>query len=79
MVCPNPNKYFSVFYAKKPAVIPIVVGNDAAQTPSLFIYASLSSTTATGTAHAKHAVSPGMINYICDDIASSLTPLSIHI
>lgn len=33
VVSPNLSKYFKVFYAKNPAVIPIVVGNDAAQTP----------------------------------------------
>jgi hypothetical protein len=42
--------------------MPIVVGKDAAHTPSLFIYASLFSITAIGTAQAKHAVSPGIIN-----------------
>jgi len=43
-------------------VIPIVVGREAAQTPSLLICYSLSSITATGTAHAKQAVSPGMMS-----------------
>lgn len=47
-----------------PAIIPIVVGNDAAHTPSLFIVYSLSSATANGVAHAKQPVSPGIIIYI---------------
>lgn len=40
------------------------------------IYPSLSSTTANGVAHAKQAVSPGTINWMWEDIASSDTPLS---
>jgi hypothetical protein len=42
-------------------VTPIVVGKDAAHTPSLLIYPSVSSATANGVAQAKHAVSPGTI------------------
>ena len=47
--------------AKNPAVIDIVVGNDAEHTPSLFIFYSFFSTNASGGIHAKHAVSPGII------------------
>ena len=41
--------------------MPIVVGKLAAQTSSLFILGKFSAT-ANGTAHAKHPVSPGIIN-----------------
>jgi hypothetical protein len=42
--------------------MPIVVGREAAQTPSLLIVFSLPSTTAKGEAQAKQAVSPGISN-----------------
>ncbi len=60
-------------------MIPIVVGKDAAQTPSLLILPSFYSITAIGLAQAKQAVSPGIIVYICALIASSETPLSSQI
>ena len=56
-----------------------MVGKLAAQTPSLLIFCSFYSTTAKGLAHAKQAVSPGIIAYMWALIASSLTPLSNQI
>ena len=53
-----------MFYAIKPAVIPIVVGREAAHWPSRLIFFSVSSANAKGVAQAKHPVSPGIINYI---------------
>jgi len=38
---PNSSKNFKAFYAKKPVVIHIVIGRNVAQTPSLFIYPSV--------------------------------------
>ena len=44
-------------------MIPIVVGNDAAQTPSFFkVFSSIPWAVTNGGAHAKHASSPGMIS-----------------
>lgn len=48
-------------WAKNPAVIDIVVGKDAAHTPSLLIFYSLFSINARGGIQAKQAVSPGII------------------
>ena len=53
----------SEFCTKSPAVIPMVVGKDAAQTPSRFnVFSSVPSATTSGGAHAKQAVSPGETN-----------------
>ena len=57
-----PKRNFNTFYARNPAVIPIVVGKDAAHQPSLLISFSVSSTKAKGDAHAKQPDSPGSIN-----------------
>lgn len=78
-ISPKSSKNLSEAYTKNPAVIPIVVGKDAAHTPSLLIWASLSSTTARGDAQAKQAVIPGIKNYTWDYNASSETPLSNQI
>ena len=44
------------------APIPIVVGRDAAQTPSLFsVFSSIPEATTRGGTHSKHAVTPGSI------------------
>ena len=45
---------------------PIVVGSDAAQTPSRFsVRSSIPEATTSGGTHAKHAVSPGMTTWAC--------------
>ena len=55
----------------------MVVGSEAAHTPSLFIWFSSSSDdTTSGGAQAKHAVSPGNTYYMWPLIAFSETPLS---
>lgn len=59
---------------KKPAMIPIVVGRLAAQTPSLLISASVPSASAKGLAQPKHPVSPGTMTWICPESALSETP-----
>jgi len=76
---PNSSKNFNVAWARKPAVIPIVVGKEAAQTPSLLIVCSFSSTTARGVAQPKQAVSPGIMTWMWPEIASSETPDSNQI
>merc|ERR1719253_2085979 len=77
---PKLSRYLSVAWAKKPAVMPIVVGSDAAQTPSrLMAFSSPSSATTIGGAHWKQASSPGTSSWMCPDTAFSLTPLSIHV
>ena len=65
--------------AMNPAVMPIVVGRLAVQTPSRLILASFPSTRARGGMHAKQAVSPGIIIWKWQLRASSETPLSIQI
>lgn len=63
LVSPKSNKNLRTFWLKNPAIIPIVVGKDAAHTPSLFIsYSSPSSAIIKGGAQAKQADSPGIIN-----------------
>ena len=52
-----------LFCTNNPAMIPIVVGNDAAQTPSFFnVFSSIPWAVTNGGAHAKQASSPGMIS-----------------
>ena len=49
-----------MFWTRKPATMPMVVGRLAAQTPSRFsVRSSMLEATTRGGAHAKHAVSPG--------------------
>lgn len=57
----NSKRNLRAVCAKNPAVIDIVVGSEAAQTPSLLISFSVFSTNAKGGIQAKHAVSPGII------------------
>ena len=53
--------YFSVFWTRKPATIPIVVGSDAAQTPSRFkVFSSMFEATTKGGAHCKNIKEKGM-------------------
>jgi len=60
LVSPNYNKNFRTFCERSPAIIPMVVGSDAAQTPSrLMEFSSPSFATTKGGAQAKQAVSPG--------------------
>ena len=67
--------YFKVFCTSKPATIPIVVGKLAAQTPSLLrVFSSMLEATTKGGAQAKHAVSPGIKNWMWPETAFSLTP-----
>lgn len=55
------NKNLRAVWAKKPAVMAIVVGKEAVHTPSLLILCSFFSTKAKGGIQAKQAVSPGII------------------
>ena len=49
--------YFNVFCTKKPATMPIVVGKEAAQTPSLFkVFSSIPDATTNGGAHANNGL-----------------------
>mmetsp|Transcript_8381 Transcript_8381/g.19734 ORF Transcript_8381/g.19734 Transcript_8381/m.19734 type:complete len:219 (-) Transcript_8381:835-1491(-) len=77
---PKRSKYFNVACAKKPAVMPIVVGSDAAQTPSRFmLFSSSPVATTAGGAHSKQAVLPGTIVCMCPETAFSDTPDSSHV
>lgn len=59
---------------------PMVVGSDAAHTPSrLSVRSSMPDATTSGGTHAKQAVTPGMTTWMWPDTASSLTPDSIHV
>lgn len=61
-------------------MMPIVVGRDAAHTPSRFsVRSSMPEATTSGGAHSKQAVSPGTSSWMWPLTASSLTPLSIHV
>jgi hypothetical protein len=60
-------------------VTPIVVGREAAHTPSRFnVLSSIPLATISGGAHWKHADSPGTMNWMCPETAFSETPLSIQ-
>lgn len=64
----HPRPYLSAFCTSRPAVTPIVVGSEAAHTPSrLSVRSSISEATTSGGAHSKHAVRPGEMNWICPD------------
>ena len=57
---PKFRRYLSVFCTRKPAMMPMVVGRLAAQTPSRFrVLSSMPEATTRGGTHAKQAVSPG--------------------
>ena len=57
--------YLSVFCTRKPATMPMVVGREAAQTPSRFsVFSSMFEATTRGGAQAKHADSPGLMNWM---------------
>ena len=54
------SSHLSAFCTRKPATMPIVVGSDAAHTPSrLSVDSSIPDATISGGAHSKHASSPG--------------------
>lgn len=58
----------SAFCTRRPAVTPMVVGREAAQTPSrLSVRSSISDATTSGGAHSKHAVRPGEMNWMCPE------------
>ena len=77
---PNRSMCLSEFCTSIPATIPMVVGSDAAHTPSRFnVFSSIPDATTSGGTHAKHAVSPGTIVCTCPLTASSETPDSIHV
>ena len=66
---PKFKRYFSTAWLKNPAIIPMVVGRLAAQTPYLLIVPSVPSETARGLAQAKQPVYPGIRIWICPDNA----------
>lgn len=68
-----------VAWERNPAIIPIVVGRLAAQTPSLLMVVYVPSATAKGLAHPKHPVYPGINIWIWPDKADSETPDSNQI
>lgn len=77
--CPNSSRYLSAFCTSRPATIPIVVGSDAAHTPSrLSVFSSMPDATMSGGAHSKHASSPGLSSWMWPETASSETPDSSH-
>ena len=56
-----------MFWTRNPAMIPMVVGREAAQTPSFFsVFSSILEATTRGGAQPKQAVSPGTRN--CDTL-----------
>ena len=76
---PNESMCFNDAWTNIPDTIPIVVGSDAAHTPSRrSVFSSIPDATIKGGLHAKHAVAPGFIVCTCPDTASSETPLSIQ-
>ena len=57
---PNLSSFLRVFCTRNPATIPMVVGKEAAQTPSRFnVFSSMPEATIRGGAQAKQDVSPG--------------------
>mmetsp|Transcript_13556 Transcript_13556/g.50754 ORF Transcript_13556/g.50754 Transcript_13556/m.50754 type:complete len:204 (+) Transcript_13556:190-801(+) len=77
---PKLSRNFRLFCTSIPATMPIVVGSDAAHTPSRFsVFSSIPLATTSGGTHAKHAVDPGIMTWICPETASSETPLSIQV
>ena len=80
MTSPKLSIFLSAFCTSIPATMPMVVGSDAAHTPSrLRVFSSIPEATTSGGTHAKHAVAPGSITCTCPLTASSLTPDSIHV